>query len=118
MALTNTYLKSVYDTVVARNANEPEFQQAVFEVLESLQPVAERRPDLVEAGVFERIVEPERGIQFRVAWVDDNGKVQVNRGYRIQFNSAIGTRAASACIRPYALPSSSSWASSRSLRTA
>ena len=90
MALTNTYLKSVYDTVVARNANEPEFQQAVFEVLESLQPVAERRPDLVEAGVFERIVEPERGIQFRVAWVDDNGKVQVNRGYRYQFNSAIG----------------------------
>ncbi|MGM9649613.1 MAG: NADP-specific glutamate dehydrogenase [Butyricicoccaceae bacterium] len=90
MALTNTYLKSVYDTVVARNANEPEFQQAVFEVLESLQPVAERRPDLVEAGVFERIVEPERGLQFRVAWVDDNGKVQVNRGYRYQFNSAIG----------------------------
>lgn len=90
MAITNTYLKSVYDTVVKRNAGEPEFQQAVYEVLESLQPVAERRPDLVEAGVFERIVEPERGIQFRVAWVDDNGKVQVNRGFRYQFNSAIG----------------------------
>ena len=90
MAITNSYLKSVYETVEKRNANEPEFQQAVYEVLESLQPVAERRPDLVEAGVFERIVEPERGIQFRVAWVDDNGKVQVNRGYRYQFNSAIG----------------------------
>ena len=90
MAITNSYLKGVYDTVVKRNPNEPEFQQAVFEVLESLQPVAERRPDLVEAGVFERIVEPERGVQFRVAWVDDNGKVQVNRGFRFQFNSAIG----------------------------
>ncbi len=90
MAITNTYLKGIYDTVVKRNAGEPEFQQAVYEVLESLQPVAERRPDLVEAGVFERIVEPERGIQFRVAWVDDNGKVQVNRGFRYQFNSAIG----------------------------
>ena len=90
MAITNTYLKGVYDTVVKRNQNEPEFQQAVYDVLESLQPVAERRPDLVEAGVFERIVEPERGIQFRVAWVDDNGKVQVNRGFRYQFNSAIG----------------------------
>ena len=90
MAITNTYLKGVYDTVVKRNQNEPEFQQAVYEVLESLQPVAERRPDLVEAGVFERIVEPERGVQFRVAWVDDNGKVQVNRGFRYQFNSAIG----------------------------
>ncbi len=90
MAITNTYLKGVYDTVVKRNPGEPEFQQAVFEVLESLQPVAERRPDLVEAGVFDRIVEPERGVQFRVAWVDDNGKVQVNRGFRYQFNSAIG----------------------------
>lgn len=90
MAITNTYLHGVYDTVCKRNPNEPEFQQAVYEVLESLQPVAERRPDLVEAGIFDRIVEPERGIQFRVAWVDDNGKVQVNRGFRFQFNSAIG----------------------------
>ncbi len=90
MAITNTYLHGVYDTVCKRNPNEPEFQQAVYEVLESLQPVAERRPDLVEAGIFDRIVEPERGVQFRVAWVDDNGKVQVNRGFRFQFNSAIG----------------------------
>ncbi len=90
MAITNEYLKGIYEDVCKRNANEPEFQQAVYEVLESLQPVAERRQDLVDAGVFERIVEPERGVQFRVAWVDDNGKVQVNRGFRFQFNSAIG----------------------------
>ncbi len=86
----NEYIASVYDTVAKRNPNEPEFLQAVREVLESLEPVAAKRPDLVEAGVFERIVEPERFIQFRVSWVDDNGKVRVNRGYRVQFNSAIG----------------------------
>ena len=86
----NDYIASVYDTVCKRNPNEPEFLQAVREVLESLEPVAAKRPDLVEAGVFERIVEPERFIQFRVSWVDDKGKVQVHRGYRVQFNSAIG----------------------------
>ena len=86
----NEYIASVYETVCKRNPGEPEFQQAVREVLESLEPVAAKRPDLVEAGVFDRIVEPERFIQFRVSWVDDKGKVQVNRGYRVQFNSAIG----------------------------
>ena len=90
MAITNEYLKGVYNSVVARNPNEPEFQQAVYEVLESLQPVVEKRKDLVDAGIIERLVEPERFLQFRVSWVDDNGKVQVNRGYRVQFNSAIG----------------------------
>ena len=90
MAITNEYLKGVLADVEKRNANEPEFIQAVTEVLETLQPVAEARPDLVEAGVFDRIVEPERQIIFRVPWVDDNGKVQVNRGFRVQFNSAIG----------------------------
>lgn len=90
MALTNQYLKDVLENVKKRNQGEPEFIQAVTEVLESLQPVVEKRPDLVEAGVVERIVEPERQIIFRVPWVDDNGKVQVNRGFRIQFNSAIG----------------------------
>ena len=90
MAFTNTYLAGVYETVCKRNPNEPEFQQAVREVLESLEPVAAKRPDLVEAGIFDRIVEPERQIMFRVSWVDDNGKVQVNRAYRVQFNSAIG----------------------------
>ena len=90
MSFKNQYLEGVYETVCKRNAGEPEFQQAVREVLESLEPVAERRPDLVEAGVFDRIVEPERMIVFRVSWVDDQGKVQVNRGFRVQFNSAIG----------------------------
>ena len=90
MAISNAYLKSVYEAVEKRNAGEKEFLQAVSEVLESLEPVAERRPDLVEAGVFDRIVEPERIIKFRVPWVDDQGKVQVNRGFRVQFNSAIG----------------------------
>ncbi|MDE7390219.1 MAG: NADP-specific glutamate dehydrogenase [Lachnospiraceae bacterium] len=90
MALTNEYLLSVLETVKKRNAGEPEFIQAVTEVFESLQPVVEKRQDLVDAGVIERIVEPERQIMFRVPWVDDNGKVQVNRGFRIQFNSAIG----------------------------
>ena len=86
----NEVTENIYRHVCQLDPDQKEFQQAVYEVLESLQPVAERRPDLVEAGVFERIVEPERGIQFRVAWVDDNGKVQVNRGFRYQFNSAIG----------------------------
>ncbi len=90
MALKNQYLIDLLETVKKRNAGEPEFIQAVTEVFISLEPVAERRPDLIEAGVFERIVEPERQIMFRVPWVDDNGKVQVNRGFRIQFNSAIG----------------------------
>ncbi|MDR3121439.1 MAG: NADP-specific glutamate dehydrogenase [Clostridiales bacterium] len=90
MAIKNAYLKSVYEKVAARNAGESEFLQAAQEVLESLEPVAERRPDLVKAGIIDRIVEPERQIIFRVAWVDDSGKVQVNRGFRFQFNSAIG----------------------------
>lgn len=90
MAITNEYLTGVLETVKKRNANEPEFIQAVTEVLECLQPVVEKRPDLVEAGVIDRLVEPERQIIFRVPWVDDNGKVQVNRGFRVQYNSAIG----------------------------
>ncbi len=90
MEFKNTYLQGVYDAVAKRNANEPEFLQAVGEVLESLTPVVERRPDIVAAGVIDRIVEPERMIMFRVPWVDDQGKVQANRGFRVQFNSAIG----------------------------
>ncbi len=90
MALKNQYLIDLMETVKKRNMGEPEFIQAVTEVLETLEPVVEKRPDLVEAGVLERIVEPERQIIFRVPWVDDNGKVQVNRGFRVQFNSAIG----------------------------
>ena len=90
MQINNQYLQELYAQVEKRNAGEKEFLQAVGEVFESLAPVIEKRPDLVAAGVMDRIVEPERFIQFRVAWVDDSGKVQVNRGFRVQFNSAIG----------------------------
>ena len=90
MTLKNQYLVDLLARVEKRNQGEPEFIQTVTEVLESLEAVVEKRPDLVEAGVLERIVEPERQITFRVPWVDDNGKVQVNRGFRVQFNSAIG----------------------------
>ncbi len=90
MAFTNEYLKSVYEKVVLDNPGETEFHQTVKEVLESIQPVIDQRPDLVKAGVVDRMVEPERTISFRVPWVDDNGNVQVNKGYRVQFNSAIG----------------------------
>jgi len=83
-------LANVMEQVTKRNPNETEFHQAVNEVLESLEPVAEKHPEWVKANIFSRFVEPERQIIFRVAWVDDNGDVQVNRGFRIQFNSAIG----------------------------
>ena len=90
MAIKNEYLLSVLETVKKRNQGEPEFIQAVTEVFTSLEPVLEQRQDLIDAGVIERIVEPERQITFRVPWVDDNGKHHVNRGFRVQFNSAIG----------------------------
>ncbi len=90
MNFKSEYLAKVYADVEKRNAGESEFLQAVGEVLESLEPVVERRPDIVAAGVIDRIVEPERLITFRVSWVDDEGKVRVNRGFRVQFNSAIG----------------------------
>ena len=78
------------ETVKKRNPGEIEFHQAVLEVLETLEPVIEAHPEYVEAGIIDRLVEPERVIKFRVPWVDDSGKVRVNRGFRIQFNSAIG----------------------------
>lgn len=86
----SAYLQKVYDNVVKRNSNEPEFLQAVGEVLMSLEPVVAKDPSYEKNGIIDRIVEPERLIQFRVSWVDDEGNVQVNRGYRCQFNSAIG----------------------------
>ncbi len=88
--MKNEYLLNVLETVKKRNPGEPEFIQAVTEVLETLEPVVEKRPDFIESGVIDRMVEPERQIVFRVPWVDDNGKTQVNRGFRVQFNSAIG----------------------------
>ena len=90
MAIKNAYLLDLLERTKKRNPGEPEFIQAVTEVFTSLEPVIEKRQDLVDAGVLERIVEPERQIIFRVPWVDDNGKCQVNRGFRVQFNSAIG----------------------------
>lgn len=90
MSIKNEYLAELKERVVKRNPNEPEFHQAIEEVLESLEVVAEANPEYIKMGIFESIVEPERIIKFRVPWVDDNGNVRVNRGYRIQFNSAIG----------------------------
>ena len=86
-----SYTDEVYERVVAQNPNEPEFHQAVKEVLDSLKVVIEKNEEKYRSlSILERLVEPERIISFRVPWVDDNGKVQVNKGYRVQFNSAIG----------------------------
>lgn len=90
MEIKNDYLANLFENVCRTNTNEIEFLQAVKEILSSLEPVVERRPDLAAVGVIERLVEPERLIQFRVSWTDDAGRVRVNRGYRVQFNSAIG----------------------------
>lgn len=90
MAIKSEYLKRVFEQVKAKDKNEPEFLQTVEEVFESIEPVVEKHPEYEKAGLIERLVEPERVISFRVTWVDDNGKVNVNRGYRVQFNSAIG----------------------------
>ena len=88
--LTNEYLKKVYADVERRDAHEPEFLQAVREVFESLELVVDKHPEWEKASLLERFVEPERVIEFRVPWVDDQGVVRVNRGYRVQYNSAIG----------------------------
>ena len=90
MEFKSKYLQEVYNTVEKRNAGEPEFLQAIKEVLESFEPVVALNPEIQAKGIIERIVEPERFIQFRISWVDDHGNVQVNRGFRVQFNSAIG----------------------------
>ena len=90
MAINNEYLKNVYEGLCQRNPGEKEFLQAVEEVLTSLEPIVERRPDIIKHKIIDRIVEPERTIIFRVSWTDDQGNVQVNRGYRVQYNSAIG----------------------------
>ena len=90
MSFTNQYLQKVYENVVAKNPGENEFHQAVHEFLESMEPVVAKDSSYETNGIIDRIVEPERLIQFRVSWVDDQGRVQVNRGYRVQFNSAIG----------------------------
>ena len=90
MSIQNAYLNSLMDRVMARNPAEPEFHQAVREVLASLVPVVEDRPEFIQEGVMDCLVEPERIIKFRVPWEDEQGVVHVNRGFRVQFNSAIG----------------------------
>lgn len=88
--LQTEYVKRVYEEVLLKNPNEPEFQAAALEILESLEPYVANHPEIEKNGLLERFMEPERMVQFRVAWVNDAGKVCVNRGYRVQYNSSIG----------------------------
>ncbi len=90
MVLENEYLVDLMEQVKKRNPSEPEFHQAVHEVLCCLQPVVEAHPEYIEEGVMDCLVEPERIIKFRVPWEDDQGRIHVNRGFRVQFSSAIG----------------------------
>lgn len=85
-----SYVESVLEELKRKNPNEPEFHQAATEILNGLKPVVEKHPEYEKAALLERFVEPERVVMFRVPWTDDNGKVHVNKGYRVQFNSAIG----------------------------
>ena len=85
-----SYVQRVIDATAKKYVNEPEFVQTVTEVLESLKPVIEQHPEYEKAALLERMVEPERVISFRVSWMDDSGKINVNTGYRVQFNGAIG----------------------------
>ena len=86
----SNYIDNIIERVIEKNSAEPEFHQAVKEVLYSIRPVIEKHPEFEDNGILERLVEPERQIIFRVPWVDDNGKIRVNRGYRVEFNSALG----------------------------
>ena len=110
-----SYTQKVLDELKARYPEQPEFIQAATEILGTIQPALDAHPEYEEAALLERLVEPERIVMFRVPWVDDQGKVQVNRGYRVEFNSAIG---ACALTRRSPWACSSSWAWSRSSRTA
>ena len=90
MAFTNEYVAKVYSNLEAKNPGEKEFLQAAREILESLELIVNKRPEIQKEAILERFVEPERLIQFRVAWLNDKNEVCVNRGYRVQYNSAIG----------------------------
>ena len=117
-AVIHPRLQPHFDTVIARNPGEAEFHQAVFEVMQSLSPIIGKFPAFAQWSIIKRLCEPERQIIFRVPWVADNGEIQINRGFRVEFNSALGPlRAACASTRASTCRSSSSWASSRSSRT-
>ncbi|MCK4374071.1 MAG: NADP-specific glutamate dehydrogenase, partial [Candidatus Brocadiae bacterium] len=88
--MSQAFVDQVMETVEARNPGESEFHQAVREVAESVSPVIDKRPELAKLKVFERLVEPDRQILFRVPWMDDDGEVRVNRGFRVEFSNAIG----------------------------
>ena len=90
MSLRNEYLIKLMDTVEARNAGDKQFLITVRSVLESIEPVVDAHPEYIKYGVLDMFVEPERVVTFRVPWIDDAGRVQVNRGYRVQSSSAIG----------------------------
>ncbi|MBF6247005.1 glutamate dehydrogenase, partial [Nocardia elegans] len=90
MAVLDEKLHEVYEEILRRNPGEIEFHQAAFEVLESLGPVVAKHPEYTDGAVLRRLCEPERQIIFRVPWVDDQGRVQINRGFRVEFNSALG----------------------------
>ena len=90
MTFTDSYLSTIYNNLSIRYPEQKEYLQAVSEVFSSIEPALEKHSEYEKENIVGRIVEPERVIIFRVPWVDDNGKVQVNRGYRVQFNSAIG----------------------------
>ena len=112
------FIKDFMAEVTAKNPAETEFHQAVQEVVESLAPILDRRPEYRTAKILERIVEPERVIMFRVPWQDDQGGVQVNRGFRIEMNSALGPyKGGSGFTRRSIWASSSFWRSSRCSRT-
>ena len=117
MAQIDDTLAPLYDQVVRRNEGEAEFHQAVREVLESLGHVIAKHPEYLDHALIERICEPERQIIFRVPWTDDQNRVRINRGFRVQFNSAMApTRAGCGSTRRSMSGSSSSWDSSRPSR--
>src|ERR1700674_1363967 len=90
MAKEAAVIKDVIEKIKSKDPNQPEFHQAAEEVLMTLEPTVQKHPEFVKAKIYERIVEPDRVIMFRVPWVNDNGEVQVNRGFRVEFNNAIG----------------------------
>lgn len=118
MSKLDEKIAGIYQEVLHRNPGETEFHQAVLEVLESLGPVVSKHPEYLERKIIERICEPERQIIFRVPWQDDKGQVHINRGFRVEFNSALGPyKGASAFTRRSTWASSSSSVSNRSSRT-